>query len=444
MNHNDVYSTLLSRMRGVVDPTSTSEFQKQFEDLTDRFHALFLRMRESITARHVKNAGSLCAIEEALPLVFEHLGHAAGASEVRLACRATKALFDCGNTRLAVCCRLTAAGRHDLHPSSQEIGQIVKRVIAGSPNVVDVVVRGGASKMFAVLPALSALKKVRKLTLDDNVVNGESLVDAMALAHSLRDIRGLEELRMSNNGLGVMGVTPLTLVSLPALARLRVLHLDDNGIGRGGGAFIARLLIGITGLRELCIDNNGIGPEGAAAIAPSLMALTGLRTLSMSDNGLDTTGVTALAPALRALTGLQKLDLSMNGIDAEGAAALAPSLVVLTGLRMLHLKDSELGSAGTAALVPSLMALTGLRDLDMSSCTLCSASATALAPALRTLTGLRSLYLHNNQIGPEGTATIVRSLMTLPGLRTLSVSENGIGEDGMAVIGALLAGVDVM
>jgi uncharacterized protein (TIGR02996 family) len=115
------------------------------------------------------------------------------------------------------------------------------------------------------------------------------------------------------------------------LARVRALHLTDNGLGdeRLASLLGSRHLDGLDTLR---LGNNGVSEAGAAWLAGAA-ALPRLTALNLSRNALGDRGARALAYS-RKLAALTTLHLGNNGIGDAGAEALAaapglPRLAVL-------------------------------------------------------------------------------------------------------------------
>jgi Leucine-rich repeat (LRR) protein len=135
---------------------------------------------------------------------------------------------------------------------------------------------------------------------------------------------------------------------LSELTWLVSLDLAGNGIGDKGATELATLPP-LASLTSLNLEEADIGDEGAKALA----ALVSLTSLNLRDNRIGTEGVSALA----ALTSLTSLDLSYNDIGDEAVKALA----VLTSLTHLGLAGTGLGPEGVRAL----NALTALTSVDL-------------------------------------------------------------------------------
>jgi uncharacterized protein (TIGR02996 family) len=160
-------------------------------------------------------------------------------------------------------------------------------------------------------------------------------------------MRDLEHLDVSDNPLGVEGVT--ALAESGAVHGLRILNLSKTRPGVPGVKALVEVG-GLAGLRMLDLSDNLLGPVAVKALA-GCDGLRGLRVLNLSSNLVGDSGASALANA-RSLTGLLELDLRDADVTDAGALALAES-PYLDGLLRLDLRNRdnrELGPVARAAL----------------------------------------------------------------------------------------------
>jgi uncharacterized protein (TIGR02996 family) len=146
-------------------------------------------------------------------------------------------------------------------------------------------------------------------------------------------------------------------------------------------------------LRVLNLQQNGIGDKGVAALAAHPVAKS-LRVLRLGDNSFGKTGLMAIAKpgAFPKLTTLDlKSYLKRKGTPAELTAFV--SALQLPRLRHLDLMGWPLGDAGAKALAAS-PAFAGLTRLDLSDCKIGDAGAKALlaSPHLQNLVELQLNY----------------------------------------------------
>jgi uncharacterized protein (TIGR02996 family) len=160
--------------------------------------------------------------------------------------------------------------------------------------------------------------------------------------------RNLQQLDVSDNPLGVDGVT--ALAESGAVHGLRVLNLSKTRPGVPGVKALVEAG-GLAGLRLLDLSDNLLGPVAVKALA-GCVGFRGLRALNLSSNLVGDSGAAALAEA-RALAGLLELDLRDADVADAGAVALAesPFLDNLLRLDLRNRDGRELGSAARAALV---------------------------------------------------------------------------------------------
>jgi uncharacterized protein (TIGR02996 family) len=174
--------------------------------------------------------------------------------------------------------------------------------------------RGGGA-VVAELTQLADPPHLDRLDLSGNRINGDRagrLAAAPALAW-------VEELDLSDNPLGPIGMAFLSAAQLPHLRVLRLLRTTPRVEG------VRALLTAAfaPGLRSLALGGNGLGPAAAAVLAAA-PTLAELRLLDLGDNRVGDRGAEALADSPH-LANLVRLDLAENGIEARGAAALAAS-----------------------------------------------------------------------------------------------------------------------
>jgi len=124
---------------------------------------------------------------------------------------------------------------------------------------------------------------------------------------------------------------------------LRLLHLDDNGLGDRS----ARALATLTELTELTVGETELGEQEITALAA---AIPHVEVLDVSSLGL----TDAIAPTLARLPRLHTLDLSRNDITDRGLEALRP-----LRLQVLGLQHTRVTRSRTAILA----AFPNLRDL---------------------------------------------------------------------------------
>jgi Leucine-rich repeat (LRR) protein len=258
--------------------------------------------------------------------------------------------------------------------------------------------RTHAHRHVQIIHSLSRLCSIEHLNLSDNCVH--RLPDALQkrFCAALGELTTLRRLDLSGNKFSSPALAPALATHLPALHRLTRLSLDNMAIGAGNAEVLAPPLASLSLLQHLGLDNGGVGPRGATALAEPLQTLTNLHTLNLIGNNLQSDGARVLAPALAALWQLEELRLSCNDIGPLGAAALAEPLSHLSAMQRLRLDRNRLGPEGADALVEPLSHLTDLCFVSLSANRIGSPGCTRLLDTLNHLSRLTTLNLLDNDL----------------------------------------------
>ena len=227
------------------------------------------------------------------------------------------------------------------------------------------------------LLGLPANKDLAKIDLTDTEVTGDGL-------KHLVDFPGLVELTLSNTH-------PGSLVSLPALPRLRLLSLQGAVVRDDDLAWIGKL----TTLEELDLSDTGITGSGFSYFGN----LFSLRRLLLSGTHLNDSGLKRLPP----LPKLQDLAIErVASLKGSGFTSVANQL----SLEVLSVKDSGVDSSAFR----DFSRLTKLRYIAAPG----TAISSEAVPILARLPKLQKLYI-------GGTLIKDRDLHTLSGAPTLEV-----------------------
>uniref|UniRef100_G3MR46 Ran-GTPase activating protein 1 C-terminal domain-containing protein n=1 Tax=Amblyomma maculatum TaxID=34609 RepID=G3MR46_AMBMU len=225
----------------------------------------------------------------------------------------------------------------------------------------------------------------------------------------------LTELDLSDNAFGPVGAEALVvLLSSPCCFQLEVLRLNNNGLGTGGAALLAKAL-------TACIT------ESTAAGKP-----LALRTFICGRNRLENPGAIALSAVFGKLNSLQEVALPQNGIYHEGIAALAKGLVCNRDLRVLNLNDNTFTPEGARHMSQALCHLNKLEIINFGDCLIRTAGAKAIAIALKDgHSTLKDVNLGYNELTLDGGLAIVEAVKDKPLLETLELDGNKFGTDGV-------------
>jgi Ran GTPase-activating protein (RanGAP) involved in mRNA processing and transport len=285
------------------------------------------------------------------------------------------------------------------------------RVLVLSRNDIDA---RGAARLIAI----NRLTALHTIDLSVNPLDGEEL--ARELYGLAPRPGGLKLLNLEDNGLGASALAELA--KLPHFAEIERLALSGNDFGVTGiEALTTRRL---QYLRSLTLGGSGLGDPGVAALVEAPW-LPRLRDLDLSDNHIGNDGLATLLRKGR-LSGLEVLQLSRNDISDRGAALLEHH-TGLSGLRELDISHNAITGVGASALVAN-PALGWLESLDLTG-TCADGSGDALATALSRADHMRSLEsLRLPPVGPAGVAALAAA-ENISSLRRLEV--RGLGHEGL-------------
>lgn len=159
---------------------------------------------------------------------------------------------------------------------------------------------------------------------------GEGLMVANAQLHVLD---------LSDNALGPNGMVGLEeLLRSPVCYTLQELHLNNCGLGIGGGRMLSKALLDCherstaagtpLQLKVFVAGRNRLENDGAIAIAKMLGTLGTLEQIIMPQNSIFHKGIKNLAQAFKKNPRLRVINLNDNIVTHKGAAALADALSV--------------------------------------------------------------------------------------------------------------------
>ncbi|CAJ1409280.1 unnamed protein product [Effrenium voratum] len=235
------------------------------------------------------------------------------------------------------------------------------------------------------------LQGLERLALGGNSL-GSSVARLGAWAPRLR------RLELEINDLRNEGCELLAQALQMGSTQLQYLDLSVNGIQADGADALARALRGNRSLTYLDLGYNRIGPEGALALGQ--LADCALKVLRLEDNGLGDAGAVGV---LR--LPLEELRLGFNQVSAQGAVYLA-MLLRGASLRRLDLTGNQLQDAGAAAFAAAMQKSCCLEELVLAGNAIGSAGGAALAQALQNNWRLQALDLRENPISQEAALTI--------------------------------------
>ncbi|CAL8284010.1 unnamed protein product [Merluccius merluccius] len=230
----------------------------------------------------------------------------------------------------------------------------------------------------------------------------------------------LTELDLSDNAFGPDGVKGIEqLLKSPACHSLKVLRLNNCGMGIGGGKILAEALtechrrssaLGAPlRLRVFVAGRNRLENEGASALAQAFQLMGSLEEVHMPQNGINHSGIRALALAAQHNPHLRVLNLNDNTFTKRGALAMAQALRHLRNVQVINFGDCLVRTEGAIALSAILREGLPLLKVALSLffCTFCHCDGG--------LPQLTYLHLEKNRFTsfPKGAFKLLPSLLAL-------------------------------
>ena len=243
-----------------------------------------------------------------------------------------------------------------------------------------------------------------------------------SLLTALSELPNLHTIDLSDNAFGLNTVGPL-VTFLKACVPLRVLILNNNGLGPHAGIMIAGAL---TGLAERKAEARKTGRE-----------VPHLEKIVCGRNRLESGSMEAWAQAFRAHSaGVKEVRMVQNGIRADGIARLLrEGLKGCAELQILDLQDNTFTITGSIALSEVVGGWKALRELGVGDCLLGAKGSVQVAEALSKarLERLRILRMQYDEVDGRGVKAIRVAAEELKGLARVELNGNRFAEDDEAV-----------
>ncbi|KAH9924310.1 RNI-like protein [Epithele typhae] len=240
------------------------------------------------------------------------------------------------------------------------------------------------------------------------------------------------------------------LIGKPTLVEI---DLSDNAFGGRSVDPIVPFLSSARSLRVLKLNNNGLGPAGGTVIADALATLarelpagtpSALRTVICGRNRLEDGSAAAWAAALAAHGTLEEVRMPQNGIRMDGAVRIVEALARNAALAHFDLQDNTFGDPGTDAVAAALArgAWPALRVLNLSDCVIgkegeVSPVVSALAKGLQSK--LELLQLQNDNLETEECAILAGVVGKMPLLKRVELQWNEVEAEDESVVALLTA-----
>ncbi|KAI0074121.1 RNI-like protein [Panus rudis PR-1116 ss-1] len=329
---------------------------------------------------------------------------------------------------------LTLETREDIEPYLKPIDANLTEELHLNGNTIGV---GAAERLGEVLRDMKALKVANLSDIFTRRSVDEIPRSLKAICDSLANMENLEEVNLSDNAFGGRSVEPL--IPLLHNRSIRVLKLDNNGLGPEGGKVVANALL------ESARRTHAAGQQSR------------LRVVICGRNRLEDGSAAAWAEAFAAHGNLTKVWLQQNGIRQDGFVAIIGGLAKCVHLRYLNLRDNVAREVddesddsdsdakhGWHALAEALPHWKELRHLNISDCLLRPSDLQLLLHAFSHghQSKLHTLLLDNNSLGETGYGELSSAVTeSLPSLTRLGLSWNdGLDEDEVIALGEKIEG----
>lgn len=227
-------------------------------------------------------------------------------------------------------------------------------------------------------------------------------------------------------------------------AQLKVLDLSDNAFGPVGMPSVLPFLESEScrNLKVLKLNNNGLGIGGGKILAKGLENLISLEIFVCGRNRLENEAAIAIGQSLANITTLLAIEMPQNGIKADGMIELAKAIEANKNLRVVNLNDNNMSGRGGEAVAHALQSLIHLEVVNFGDCLLRRKNCVLVCEALRSsnLANLKQLILNGNEIGGAEVIESLRKLLISNTNKTLKLdlSCNCFGSEGVNEIRTLL------
>ena len=237
---------------------------------------------------------------------------------------------------------------------------------------------------LAVARVLGRLQKLRKLDLHGWLHSDEAddPRGAVALAGSLRQLSGLEQLDLSSTDLTCAGLAAV----MPAVAQhANLTELDLSSTELHGG-------VQAQGFQTVC-DHLG-----------SLVCMQKLTLMCAESEGLD---LNALARALQPLTHINDLTLRMNWVYDSLLLQSLPTeffevVKSMANMQQLTLNGIDFMEGRVDSLIDALVCLSRLERLSLERCYMACSAVAEVVAAVQSHAGLRECVIPAICMGPGG------------------------------------------
>ncbi|XP_063526686.1 ribonuclease inhibitor isoform X1 [Pongo pygmaeus] len=254
------------------------------------------------------------------------------------------------------------------------------------------------------------------------------------LASVLRAKPDFKELTVSNNDINEAGVRVLCQGLKDSPCQLEALKLESCGVTSDNCRDLCSIVASKASLRELALGSNKLGDVGIAELCPGLLHPSSrLRTLWIWECGITAKGCGDLCRVLRAKESLKELSLAGNELGDEGARLLCETLLEpCCQLESLWVKSCSFTAACCSHFSSVLAQNKFLLELQISNNRLEDAGVRELCQGLgQPGSVLRVLWLADCDVSDSSCSSLAATLLANHSLRELDLSNNCLGDAGV-------------
>lgn len=246
--------------------------------------------------------------------------------------------------------------------SAEDVAEGVAKLLERKDQVTEVVLSKnsyGVDACASIGSALSQCPGLQVANLSD-IFTGrvKSILNPSLrnLAEGLMPCRDLIELDLSDNAFGPDGVRAFSFL-IEASQQLKVLKVNNNGLGIEGGTLLAEAITRAEGMKLTLFSagRNRLEDHGTREISRALGSMESLRQISLYQNGIREEGMISLFEAFDHNPDLQVIEIQDNLLSSEYVyTAFANSLSKLQFVSILNIGDSNLKDEGARAILGAL------------------------------------------------------------------------------------------
>jgi len=236
----------------------------------------------------------------------------------------------------------------------------------------------------------------------------------------------------SNNSITYKSVQSFVNIPTHILQHMRVLTLYYNKLDGNACDLLAKAIRSMSRLEELWLGLNLMESGGAVEVIKALCG-SGLKVLWLNNTGIGQPDCEALCELLKSSQSLKRLDIEKNNLSSDSVASIITGLGHNSSLTKLDISNSLFSMVNVDSLASILrdQSKCMLTQLLLQSCHISEQGACELAAALCKNSTLKILELDDNPIGVEGASSISDMLQHNTSLKWLHLCKESVGKEGV-------------